>query len=144
MSSKAQHPGKRRGVFALVVRSLAIAIVCTSSTGSCLDGKERSSKIYRRLGKPDESWEAVRVVVRRDGQEAQGAEIAGRGWESNRAGSLPGLLHTDAAQGWHPVLYVAQTAGRGTDAGTGVPKTRPNRRQVKEGETREESRQEGK
>ena len=59
------------------------------------------------------------------GKKRKRAEIAGRGWESNRAGALPGLLHTDAAQGWHPVLYVEQAAGRGTDAGTGVPKTRP-------------------
>src|SRR5260370_37523535 len=38
------------------------------------------------------------------GKEAEGAGLAGRGWESNGASSLPGLLHTDAAQGWHPVL----------------------------------------
>lgn len=31
-------------------------------------------------------------------------ELGLRAEESNRAGSLPGLLHTGAAQGWHPVL----------------------------------------
>lgn len=38
------------------------------------------------------------------GKKRKRAEFAGRGWESNRTGSLPGLVYTNAAQGWHPVL----------------------------------------
>lgn len=66
------------------------------------------------------------------GRERKRAEFAGRGWESNRAGSLPGLLHTHASQGWHPVLSVEQAAGRGTDAGTWVSKARPQEVKARE------------
>jgi hypothetical protein len=106
--------------------------VWTSPTGSCLHEKERLSKIYRHLGKPDKSREAVRVVAHRDRQEAQGAKIAGRGRESNRAGPLPGLLHTDAAQGWHLVLYVEQATGRGTDAGAWYQRLDPQEAKARE------------
>src|SRR5215471_13426045 len=41
---KAQHPGKRRSAFGLVVRSLASAIVCTSSSWSCWMGKKGHQK----------------------------------------------------------------------------------------------------
>src|SRR5260221_13650290 len=49
------------------------------------------------------------------GKKRKRAEIAGRGWESSGAGSLPWLLHTDAAQGCYPVIYVEKAAGRGAD-----------------------------
>src|SRR5712691_11911649 len=115
---------RRRGC-SLDAFSFFSATSSTGKTGSCLHGKARSSKICRRLGQPDDSREAVRVVGHGDGQEAQGTGLAGRGWQSNHTGARQWLLHSDAAQGWHPVLYVEQATGRGTYAGAWLPKTRP-------------------
>src|SRR6266446_3365705 len=100
-------------------------MVLTSLNGSGLHGKARSSKICRCLGQPDDSREAVRVVGHGDGEEAQGTGLAGRGRQSDRAGTRPGLLHPDTAEGWHAILHVEQATGRGTDAGAWLPKTRP-------------------
>ena len=33
---------------------------------------------------------------------------AGRGWQSQRAGTRPGLLYTDAAEGRHAILHVEE------------------------------------
>ena len=83
-------------------------MVLKSLNGSGLHGKARSSKICRCLGQPDDAGEAVRVVGHSDGQEAQGTGLAGRGWQSQRAGTRPGLLYTDAAEGRHAILHVEE------------------------------------
>src|SRR5689334_7828808 len=123
-TQKARQPGSRRGVF-FHVAVFTTEMASTSPTRSCLHGQETPSEIYRRVGQPDDSRQAVRVVARRHGQEAEGTGLAGRGWQSNHPGARQWVLHADSAQGWHAVLYVEQAAGRGADAGARLPKARP-------------------
>jgi hypothetical protein len=52
-----------------------------SKIGSCFHGKARSSKICRRVGQPDDSREAVRVVGHGDGQKLK--ELGLRGEDGN-------------------------------------------------------------
>src|SRR5260221_14002338 len=125
-------PSKRRRIFAskgayliLLCVLLRLRLFVQDLAGAAWMGKKGHQKftdIWANQTNLGKQFGLSAIVY---GQEAEGAGLAGRGWESNRASSLPGLLHTDAAQGWHPVLHVEQAAGRGTDAGTRVPKTRP-------------------